>query len=265
MDIVHIIILALIQGVTEFLPISSSGHLILPSEILKWPDQGMEFDVAVHMGTLSAVVVYFWKDIRSIAGAWLTQFGRGAGTDESKLGWYIILATIPAGLTGLLLNDFIETHLRSGTVIAIASIFFGLLLWWGDARSKQNVSIQQMTLTVVLLIGLAQAFALIPGTSRSGVTMTMALFLGLTRVDAARFSFLLSIPIICLSGLYEGVGLLGRSSVDWFAVVVGMFVSGVSAYVCIHYFLGFISKMSMLPFVIYRIVLGVALLGYIYS
>lgn len=265
MDLIHIIVLSLIQGLTEFLPISSSGHLILPSEILKWPDQGLAFDVAVHIGTLSAVVVYFRKDIQGILVGWFTQFGANGPSQESRLGWYIIVATIPAGLAGLLFNDIIETHLRSSTVIATSSIFFGLLLWWGDARSKQNITMGEVTLTIAILIGLAQAFALIPGTSRSGATMTAALFLGLTRTDAARFSFLLSIPIIFLSGAFEGIGLIGEVSVDWFSVVLGMLLSAISAYICIHYFLSFISKISMLPFVIYRVLLGLALFAYIYQ
>lgn len=264
MDIVKVVILALIQGITEFLPISSSAHLILPSQILGWPDQGLAFDVAVHVGTLLAVMIYFREDLRKLIIGWFGQFGQAGVSAESRLAWYIILATIPAGLAGLLFSDFIELHLRSASVIASTSIIFGLLLWWVDVRAKQNVSLEQMTLVMALLIGLAQALALIPGTSRSGITITMALMVGLSRTDSARFSFLLSIPIILLSGAYEGLGLVDESEVDWIAVLVGVLVSGISAYICIHYFLAFISRLSMLPFVIYRIVLGFFLFGLIY-
>lgn len=264
MDLVKVVVLALIQGITEFLPISSSAHLILPSQILGWPDQGLAFDVAVHVGTLLAVVIYFREDIAKLVLGWFGQFGNAGVTAESRLAWYIIAATVPAGLAGLVFDDFIEIHLRSGAVIASTSILFGLVLWWVDVRAKQNIPLAQMTLLMALLIGTAQALALVPGTSRSGITITMALFLGLSRTDSARFSFLMSIPVILLSGAYKGVGLLGDASVDWLAVIVGVIVSGVSAYFCIHYFLSFISKLSMLPFVIYRVVLGLFLFGLIY-
>lgn len=259
MDLFQIIILALIQGLTEFLPISSSAHLILPSHLLGWEDQGLAFDVAVHVGTLVAVVAYFRKDVQALTVGWFTQFGPAGQTQDSRLAWFIILATIPAGLAGLAFGDLIENHLRASEVIATTSIVFGLLLWWADAKGTTNKELQELTVKLVLLIGIAQAFALIPGTSRSGITITMALFLGFTRTDAARFSFLISIPIIFLSGAHQGVGLIGAEAVDWVAVTLGAVVSCVSAYVCIHFFLSFISKLSMLPFVIYRILLGLFL------
>jgi len=261
MDIVHVFILALIQGITEFLPISSSAHLILPSQLLGWPDQGLAFDVAVHVGTLAAVVVYFRKDIIAVVSGWLSWvMGRGT-TTESHLGNYIIVATIPAALAGLLLNDFIELHLRSSQVIASTTLIFGVLLGLADRIPKLTKELGQITLMMALVIGMAQALALIPGTSRSGITITAALFLGFTRPDAARFSFLLSIPIIMLSGGYEGLKLImSDTSVDWLAIVLGAFVSGISAYFCIHYFLSFINRLGMMPFVIYRLILGVLLL-----
>lgn len=259
MDLVQVIVLALIQGFTEFLPISSSAHLILPSQILGWPDQGLAFDVAVHVGTLIAVVAYFRKDVSALAVGWFSQFGRVGPTDDSRLAWFIVVATVPAGLAGLLFNEAIEHHLRASEVIATTSILFGLLLWLADARGSKRMGMSDLTVTLVLLIGVAQAFALIPGTSRSGVTMMMALFLGLTRTDAAKFSFLISIPVIFLSGAYKGAELLGAASVDWFAVSLGALLACLSAYVCIHFFLSFISRLSMLPFVVYRVLLGVVL------
>lgn len=263
MDIVHVIVLALIQGLTEFLPISSSAHLILPSEILHWPDQGLAFDVAVHVGTLSAVVLYFRNDIVAIMRAWFGSFvGKGA-THESRLGWSIILATIPAGLAGLFFKDFIEVYLRSTAVIATTTIVFGVVLLFADRFSKFSRDLTQLTIAAALLIGMAQALALIPGTSRSGITITAALFLGFTRTDAARFSFLLSIPIILLSGAYEGLELAtGEQPVDWFAIVFGIALSSISAYFCIHYFLSFINRLGMMPFVLYRLVLGLLLFVY---
>lgn len=265
MDIVQVVILALIQGITEFLPISSSAHLILPSQVLGWPDQGLAFDVAVHVGTLAAVVVYFRRDISQILMAWCKQVTGGDSTAESRLAWYIALGTVPVGLAGILFKDLIEVHLRNSFVIAIASILFGLLLWWVDVRAKQNVKLIEMTFMMALLIGLAQALALFPGTSRSGITITMALFLGFSRTDAARFSFLLSIPVIILSGAVAGSELISVGTVDWRSVILGAGVSAVSAYLCIHYFLSFISRLSMLPFVVYRIILGFILLGLTFS
>lgn len=257
MDLIHVIILALIQGITEFLPISSSAHLILPKELLGWPDQGLAFDVAVHVGTLSAVLIYFRKDVIQLINGWcLSAIGKGTN-DDGRLAWLIVAATIPAALFGLIMNDIIEAHLRSTLVIAITTIVFGLLLALADRRADRAVrGLGSMTLRAALIIGIAQAMALIPGTSRSGITITAALLLGFMRVDAARFSFLLSIPIILLSGGYKGLGLIGEANVDWMSLIVGVVVSAVSAYVCIYYFLSFINRIGMMPFVYYRLVLG---------
>lgn len=256
MDLVQVIMLALIQGITEFLPVSSSAHLILPSQLLGWPDQGLAFDVAVHVGTLTAVVAYFRKDISNLTVAWFGQFGKAGPSEDSRLAWGIIIATIPVCICGLLGKDFIEANLRSIAVIATTTVVFGLLLWFADAKSRELKTLKDMTLLFALVVGLAQAIALIPGTSRSGITMTMALLLGFTRVDAARFSFLLSIPTILLGGGYAAVQLFMSEGVDWLGLAVGFLTSMVSAYLCIYYFLSFISKMGMLPFVVYRLILG---------
>ena len=263
MDLFQVIALALIQGITEFLPISSSAHLILPSQLLGWPDQGLEFDVAVHVGTLSAVIVYFRKDILQIAQGWFGQFGTMGRTQDSQLGWAIIVATIPVCVVGLLGKDFIEENLRSTAVIATTTVVFGLLLWWSDGKGKQLKSLSQLTLLGALMIGLFQVFALIPGTSRSGITITAALLLGFMRTDAARFSFLISIPTIFLGGLLSVWDLLQTAAVDWFSIGVGFVVSGISAYVCIVTFLNVISRLGMLPFVIYRLLLGAILFAMI--
>ena len=264
MDAIQAVLLALIQGLTEFLPISSSAHLILPAQLLGWVDQGLAFDVAVHVGSLLAVVIYFRQDITNIIMAWCRSLN-GPACEDSRLGWYIIWATVPAGLVGLLLNEFIETHLRSVAVIAATTLIFGLLLGIADKRSPRRQSLSELSFKQALLIGCAQALALIPGTSRSGVTMTAALFLGLTRQAAARFSFLLSVPIIALSGGFKGLELVQTDSLDWQPVVWGTIISFTSAITTIHLFLKWIDRAGMMPFVIYRVLLALVLLAFIDS
>ena len=262
MEFIHIVVLALIQGLTEFLPISSSGHLLLPKELLDWPEQGLAFDVAVHVGTLIAVVGYFRRDVIAITTEWSRSLVGGGHTDNSRLAWYIALGTIPAGLAGLAFGGFIEAHLRTTVVIALTTIIFGILLGWSDRRGNTNhKTLAQLTLTAVLIIGCAQALALIPGTSRSGITITAALFLGFSREASARFSFLLSIPIIVLSGGFKTLELLAQADVNWSDLLLGVLLSAISAFFCIHYFLKFINRIGMMPFVIYRLLLGVVLLA----
>lgn len=265
MDLLQTIVLALVQGITEFLPISSSGHLVLSSQVLGWPDQGLAFDVAVHLGTLIAVVTFFWRDIQALSVAWFGQFAGRKADEHTRLAWQIIVATIPAGLAGLIFKDFIEENLRSTFVVALTTVFFGLLLWVSDRRAAKAVrSLAELTLIGALIIGIAQALALVPGTSRSGITITAALFLGFSREHAARFSFLMAIPIIVLGAGLMTLDLLEQSQVDWSALIIGATISAISAYACIYYFLSFISRLGMLPFVIYRLVLGAVLLGLIY-
>ena len=175
MDLIQILVLAVIQGLSEFLPISSSAHLILPSELLGWPDQGLAFDVAVHVGSLAAVIMYFRRDIAALIAAFFASAVKGQHSAESRLCWYIVLGTIPVGLSGLWFDELIEQHLRSIAVIAATTIFFGLLLGMADRRAKESHGLDKLTWRSALWIGLAQALALIPGTSRSGITMTAAL------------------------------------------------------------------------------------------
>ncbi len=264
MSTLEIIVLALIQGLTEFLPISSSAHLILPSQILGWADQGLAFDVAVHVGTLLAVMIYFRQEVGNMFFAWTNSVVKKQHNNDSKLAWWILFATIPAGLFGLFGKDFIEAHLRSAAVIAVTTIGFGLLLGFVDIKGKQIKQINELGFKGAMLIGLAQAVALIPGTSRSGITMTMGLMLGLTRDAAARFSFLLSIPAIAMAGSYLTMKLItGADPVDWQAIFMGTAIAFVSAYTCIHYFLILLDKIGMLPFVIYRLLLGAFLVWFI--
>ncbi|MBB1439767.1 undecaprenyl-diphosphate phosphatase [Shewanella sp. SG41-4] len=265
METFQVILLALIQGLTEFLPISSSAHLILPSQILGWADQGLSFDVAVNTGSLFAVVIYFRNEIIVLSKAWFTSLASKQQTQESKLAWWIILATIPAVIVGFTAKDFIETHFRNTLVIAITTIVFGLLLWVADRMSKAQLTEFQMGWKKALLIGLAQAMALIPGTSRSGATMTAALMLGLTRDAAARFSFLMSVPVSFGAALLVTKDLVSSPApIDYQALGLGIVVSFIAAYLCIHFFLKFISKIGMTPFVLYRLALGAILLGLLY-
>lgn len=260
MTLIQIIVLAMVQGLTEFLPISSSAHLILAPALSDWPDQGLAFDVAVHVGTLSAVVWYFRHDVITMTKDWTASCVQRKTIGESRLAWAVIIGTIPVGAAGLLLHDLVDTVLRSPLVIAWATIGFGLLLWWADVQGKRQRDEHHLSWKDIIVIGLAQVLALIPGTSRSGITMTAGLMLGLTRSAAARFSFLLSIPAILMAGGYKGLKLLDDGNVEWTAIIIGTVLSAVTAYLCIHVFLKVLERMGMLPFVIYRLALGAVLL-----
>lgn len=256
MDIFEIIILALIQGITEFLPISSSAHLILPSQVLGWQDQGLAFDVAVHVGSLVAVMGYFRKDIVQLLAAWFNHVGKQQKTAESDLAWCVILATIPAVAFGLLVDMFFEDDLRQLWVIATTTIVFGLLLAFADRKGGINKGVE-ITFKMALIIGLFQSVALIPGTSRSGITMTAALFLGLNRETSARFSFLLSIPLILAAGLLKTLELIQSDlPVAWMDIFLGASLSAIAAYACITLFLTWINRIGFMPFVLYRLILG---------
>ena len=261
MDLIQIFVLALLQGFTEFLPISSSAHLILPSKMLGWADQGLAFDVATHIGTLAAVIFYFRRDVFAISKGWLTTGFSKQMDNNGRLAWSIIVATIPAGLVGLIYGDWIEANLRSSEVIAYATIGFGVLLLVADHKANEHKSILQMTLLAAVIIGLFQALALIPGTSRSGITITAALFLGFQRDSAARFSFLISIPLILAAGLLKTKDLVEQAAqVDWATIGLAASLSAVSAYICIYFFLALINRIGMVPFVVYRLLLGAILL-----
>jgi undecaprenyl-diphosphatase len=272
MTTLEIFILAIMQGLTEFLPISSSAHLILPSQLLGWHDQGLAFDVSVHVGTLLAVILYFRKEVGAMTVAWigtLKNTKADVNNFDGKLAWWIIFATIPAGLFGLLGKDFIEENLRSALVIAATTLIFGFLLGFADLKAgkrttQQHKSLEKLGFKGAMLIGLAQALALIPGTSRSGITMTIGLMLGLSRDSAARFSFLLSIPAIAMAGSYLTLKLIiAGEGVDWNVLAFGSLLAFVSAFACIHYFLILLEKVGMMPFVIYRLLLGVGLLWFV--
>ena len=261
MDWLQASIIALIQGVTEFFPISSSAHLLFPSLVFGWPDQGLAFDVAVHLGSLLAVLFYLRQDLYALwQGAWQWLLGKG-WNQQAHMALLLVLATIPAVIAGLAFKGWIEVHARSLWVVAATTIGFGLLLGWADWRARCRHQLSYMGWRHALIVGLAQALALIPGTSRAGITMTAALALGYQREAAARFSFLMSIPIILAAALLMLLELGQQTSaVDWQAILVALLVSAVSAWLCIVLFMRLISRMGMWPFVVYRLLLGIGLL-----
>lgn len=261
MDWLQIWVLALVQGLTEFLPVSSSAHLILVPQLTDWDDQGLAFDVALHLGSLVAVLIYFRTELIAMTRSWVRSLYTRRMDEDARLAWGVIIATIPVGLAGLLLNDVIESVLRSPLYIAVGLIFFGIVLGWADWRYRGDRTEASMTWKDMLWIGLAQAVALFPGTSRSGITLTAGLFLGLSREAAARFSFLLSIPVILLASALQITELATSSApIMWGPMLAGIAISAVTAYLCIHYFLAFIRRIGVQPFVIYRLLLGVVLI-----
>lgn len=257
----EIITLALAQGLLEFLPISSSAHLILVPELLGWQDQGLAFDVATHVGTLFAVTLYFRKELAVMARDWFGSLG-GRHTPDSRLAWAVLIGTIPVGLAGLLFDDLVETVLRSPLVIAATTIAFGALLWWADVRGRRARDEHGLRWGDIAFIGCAQALAIVPGVSRSGITMTAALLAGFTREAAARYSFLLAIPVIALAGGWETLKLLRAPiAVDWAALAAAVAIGFASAYACIAVFLRVIARMGMWPFAVYRFALGILLVA----
>ncbi len=262
MDTTQAIILALIQGLTEFLPVSSSAHLVLLPLLTEWPDQGLAFDVALNSATWLAVILYFRRDLLGFMSG-LKEMAvnrRFYNNCEGRLALMVLGASVPVGVAGVLAHDFVKGHLRTMEVVALSSILWGLVLLAAD-RSPGKRELKDMGWAAALFIGLAQAIALVPGTSRSGITITAGLFTGLSRPAAARFSFLLSIIVGAMAGGLEGVKMIeGGGRTPWFAVTAGFFVAFIVAYLTIHYFLKFISRASMAPFVIYRVLLGALLL-----
>ena len=315
MDFFQAFILAVIQGLTEFLPVSSSAHLILPSRLLGWPDQGLVFDISVHVGTLMAVIIYFRKDLwRMLKNLFAWFFKKKPLDADGRMMLCVLLGTVPVGLCGLLFKHFIETSLRSDYVIAVTTIVFGLLLLGADIYNRralkdparenktfekvqdgtvqdeaaQNGGAKELAenasfvrhiadtlknrdnvkaFALSVIIGFAQAVALIPGTSRSGITMTAGYFLRLAPETAARFSFLLSIPVIILSGLMGvkdlvfGNGEAGdaASGASVLMILIGTLVSFGVALLVIRLFLKFLTGIGLLPYVIYRMILGITL------
>ncbi len=271
MALIHIIVLALLQGITEFLPISSSAHLILAPALGDWPDQGPLVDVAVHVGTLGAVIVYFRSDVLvMLRGAVSFLNRRRAGRDEQwgeRLAGLIILATVPVVVAGLVVAamGWLD-HLRNIAVIGWATLLFGVLLYVVDRRSVTTWRMDDIKWRAALVIGLAQMLALIPGTSRSGITMTAARALGFSRPDSAHFSMLLSIPTIVAAGLLAGFEIIRAGDVSLgLDALVAAALSFVTALLAIAFLMRWLERATFTPFVIYRVVLGFALLWWAYA
>jgi undecaprenyl-diphosphatase len=252
LTILQAAILGLVQGLGEFLPISSSAHLILVPWLFGWTDPGLTFDVALHIGTLVAVVIYFWKD-------WCRLIIKGF-TDvrnvEGRLFWYLVAASVPGAIGGFLLEKKAETTFRSPILIAIMLILMGIFLCWADRRSAKNIEMNNITFGTNMLIGISQALAIIPGVSRSGITMTTGLFMGVTREGAARFCFLLSTPIIFGAAMVKLPYVMSNSSVITGNFMVGMLVSCITGLVSIGFLLRYVQTKDFLPFVWYRFMLG---------
>lgn len=252
MTLSQAVILGLVQGLGEFLPISSSAHLVLVPWLFKWPDPGLTFDIALHIGTLVAVVVYFWKD-------WIHLTVKGI-TDRSsrdgKLFWYLVLASVPGAAIGFLLEDKAESVFRTPLLIAAMLIAMGMLLSWADRTSVKNTDVEGNSLSSSFLIGLSQALAIIPGVSRSGITMSAGLMLGLTREGAARFSFLLSTPIILGAALVKLPEVVSHPEMISVNFIIGMLVSCITGMLSIGFLLRYVQSKNFLPFVWYRYVVG---------
>jgi undecaprenyl-diphosphatase len=227
--------------------------------LTNWPDQGLDFDLAVHVGTLTAIVVYFRKTLFEMARDWAASVRARRTVGHSPLAWAVVFGTIPAGVAGLLFRHDIETTLRSPFVIAFTTIGYGVLLFVAD-RMPGKRDERSIGWVDVVVIGCAQALALVPGTSRSGVTMTAGLFRGLSREAAARFSFLLAVPVMTAAGLAELAGYANhQGTLDTRAIVLGTIISALTGLACIHYFLKWLTRFGLLPYVVYRIALGTTL------
>ena len=265
MPIEQILLLALIQGITEFLPISSSGHLILAPAIFHWTDQGLLTDVMTHMGSLLAVIAYFWRDVISMLRG-LVDLVRLRLTANSRLVLYIVVGTIPIVIVGAILKfTGLTDSLRSVTLVAINAIVFGILMYVADAWGLMRRRMEDMTWLPALIIGIGQAMALNPGTSRSGITMTAARALGFTRPEAARFSFLLSIPATAAAGLLViGDAIESNVPITWDAILCGA-LTFLVALATIAFLMQMVRRMSLMPFVIYRLILGVVLLALVFA
>jgi undecaprenyl-diphosphatase len=261
MELIRAIVLGVVQGLTEFLPISSSAHLRIVPELFGWPDPGAAFTAVIQLGTMAAVLLYFWSDLWKIALTWLRSLRDRSlrGELEARMGWYLIIATVPIVLFGVAFKDQIETGARDLRLVGTMLIVFGVILYVADKAGRENRELDQLNTTDGVSIGLAQSLALIPGVSRSGATITAGLFRGFTREAAARFSFLLSVPAVVLSGVYE-LKDTGSGSYGLGATVVATVLAFVVGYAAIAWFLRFLVNHTVLVFVVYRVALGILVL-----
>jgi undecaprenyl-diphosphatase len=263
-SLLQLAVLAIVQGITEFLPISSSGHLILVPHFFDWPDQGLAIDVSAHVGTLAAVLIYFWRDVGRM-GAGCLKLATGRVDRGAKLALYLIVATIPALIAGFLADRYGQDALRRVDVVAFAMIGFAIVLFIADRSGATVRRVGDMTVGQALIIGICQCIAFIPGTSRSGITMVASRFMGYERTEGARFSFLMSIPAIAAAGAWEGLK-LARAGIDapWAAAGITAGLSAITGIFAIAFMMRWLRNAGFLPFVIYRLLLGGALIAYLY-
>lgn len=261
------LVLGIVQGLTEFLPISSSAHIRIFGDLFGWGDPGAAFTAVIQLGTEAAVITYFAKDIGRIVSHWFRSLpfaGRNrlhASDPDARMGWIVIFGTIPIGVLGLLFQDAIETKLRNLYIVAGVLALFAVILGWADRKSAHTKQLDEMTLGDGVLVGFGQAMALIPGVSRSGGTITVGLLLGYTREAAARVSFLLAIPAVVLSGFFQLAKNFDTASLAAGPTILATIVSFVVGYAVIVWFLKLISTRSYMPFVVYRIVLAIVVVG----
>jgi len=266
-DLVQAIVLGVVQGLTEFLPISSSGHQRIVAALFGWDDPGAAFTAVSQLGTEAAVLLYFRADLWGAARGWLRSLHdpSARGTFEARLGWYLVAATIPIGLLGLAFDHQIETTARNLWLIATVLILFAFVLWWADRSATHDREIEQLSFRDGVLIGLAQCLALIPGVSRSGATMSAGLLLGLRRPAAARFAFLLAVPAVVASGIYELVRLItgdvAAGEDSWAAITVATVVAFAVGLAAIAWLLRYLARHTVTVFVVYRIALGATVLA----
>ena len=267
MNPIHAAVLGTVQGLTEVLPISSSAHLILIPKFLGWPESGLTFDVALHVGTFLALALYFWRDIMELIGNFLGACRGGISTPGRRLPFYIIAATMPAALVGKTLEGPIEEIFRKNpTVIALLLIAFGLLLAFADTTGAKRWRVDKMTLKCAIVIGLAQCLALMPGVSRSGITITAALLLGFHRESAARFSFLISLPIVAGAAILK-LGHLLKSGIpagETVPLAIGIATSAFFGFLSVAFLLKLVQRDSLYPFVWYRLLAGCGALALIF-
>ncbi len=257
MTLFQAVVLGLVQGLGEFLPISSSAHLVLAPWLFNWPDPGLTFDIALHIGTLIGVLMYFWRD-------WVTLVTKGLTNPRStdgRLFWFLAAASVPGAAVGYLLEDMAETVFRSPLLIAAMLILMGVVLLLADRKVSHKTHVRDITFATSFLIGLSQALAIIPGVSRSGITISAGLVLGLTREGAARFSFLLSTPIIFGAALVKLPFVASNPEMITTSFIVGMIVSCITGILAIGFLLRYVQTRTFLPFVIYRFALGLVIVA----
>jgi undecaprenyl-diphosphatase len=263
MDAFQAIVLGIVQGFTEFLPISSTAHLRIVPAIAGWEDPGAAFTAVTQLGTMAAVLIYFRHDLRDIARAWARSLTRPEErhTLDARMGWYILIGTVPIGVFGLAFNHAIETNARNLTLIGCMLVALGLFLFTSERAGSHERGIDSLRLSDGVIIGLAQAAALVPGVSRSGATLTAGMFLGFDRAAAARYSFLLSVPAVVLAGLFELKDIGGEGSAPVGATIIATVLALITGYAAIAFLLRFLAHHTVAVFVAYRLLLGTLVLA----